>query len=415
MKAVPLMISSLLLAFGAVVCLSAAEPSDWPQWRGPQRDGTVSSDAQWPEALDKGRLMELWRVELQPSYSGPIVVGDQVFVTETRDKEYEVVSALDRNTGDVLWETKWEGAMSVPFFARANGSWIRSTPAYDDGILYVGGIRDVLVALDAETGKILWELDCVDAFDSKLPSFGFVCSPLIRGPHLFVQAGGGVLKLDKKTGELIWRSLDDGGGMMGSAFSSPYVANLAGREQLLVQTRTRLAGLDLETGEELWSEEIPAFRGMNIVTPTTYQDLVLTSSYGGQTLAFTVVNEGDEQLASEEWANKIQGYMSSPVIIGDHLYLHLRNQRFASIDLRTGETNWTSTPYGKYWSMVVNGDKILALDERGELLLIAANPDAFELLGSCEVSDQETWAHLAVSDNQVFIRELEGLVAYRWE
>jgi outer membrane protein assembly factor BamB len=106
--------------------------------------------------------------------------------------------------------------------------------------------------------------------------------------------------------------------------------------------------------------------------------------------------------------------MSTPVVIDGHAYLHLRNQRFTCIDLATGKERWTTRPFGKYWSLVAQDRKILALDERGELLLIKANPEKFELLGQRHISDSPTWAHLAVVGDELFIRDLKGLTVHRW-
>jgi len=206
------------------------------------------------------------------------VFEDLVFTTETKNKESEVVIALDRKTGKERWRAEWKGAMTVPFFAASNGSWIRSTPAYDGERLYVAGMRDVLVCLDAKTGKEEWRVDFVKELKTPLPDFGFVCSPLVDGNAVYVQAGASVTKLDKKTGMFIWRTLEDKGGMMGSAFSSPVIAKLAGKRQLVVQGREKLAGVDLENGDVLWSQVVPSFRGMNILTPTVVGDAIFTSS-----------------------------------------------------------------------------------------------------------------------------------------
>ena len=203
---------------------------------------------------------------------------------------------------------------------------------------------------------------------------------------------------------------------MGSAFSSPILAELGGRKQLLVQTREKLAGVDPETGAAIWIREIPAFRGMNILTPTVIGDSVFTSAYGGQSFLFNIQpGPSGSPTIGEHWTNKARGYMSTPVVIDGHLYLHLQNQRFTCIDVATGETRWTSKPYGKYWSLVVNGKNILALDERGELLLIRANPEKFELIDSRKISDDETWAHLAVCGDELFVRESNAIAAYRWQ
>ena len=114
------------------------------------------------------------------------------------------------------------------------------------------------------------------------------------------------------------------------------------------------------------------------------------------------------------WTNKAKGYMSTPVIIDGHAYLHLTNQRFTCIDMKTGETKWTTEPYGQYWSMAVRNGKILALDEGGKLLLIKANPAKFELLDTKEIATTTTWGHIAVAGSEIFVRELTGIAAYRW-
>jgi outer membrane protein assembly factor BamB len=421
-----LLVSSLLVSGWA----SAAElsPTDWPQWRGPARDGFIAKETStWPDSLEGDRLKQLWRVELGEGYPGPIVVGDRVFVAETKNRKEEVVRAFDRNTGKQVWEAKWAGAMVVPFFALANGSWIRSTPACDGETLFVGGMRDVLVALNVADGSERWRVDFTERYKAVVPAFGFVCSPLVIGDFIYVQAGAGFCKLNKQTGESVWRVLDDSGGMWGSAFSSPQITTLGGKQQILVQTRTKLCGVDPESGDVLWEQEIPAFRGMNILTPTTFENGVLTSSYGGKTTLFQVARglsrlaESAEQKGTDPftvelaWEEKSQGYMSSPVFIDGHAYLHLRNRRFMCIDLKSGERKWTTTPFGEYWSLVAQGDRILALDERGELRLIRATPEKYEQLSERKISGEPTWGHLAVSGDQVFIRELKAIAAYRWE
>lgn len=408
---------SLLACFlmASPVGIRAAEPAsgDWPQWRGPNRDSQIEAKT-LPEGVSESLLRPKWRIPLGPSYSGPVVSEDRVFVTETKDKTFEVVRAFDRTSGEQIWETQWEGAMQVPFFAMANGSWIRATPAYDGERLYVAGMRDLLVCIDADTGKQLWQVDFVKQVEAPLPSFGFASSPLVDGDYVYVQAGACLAKVNKMSGEIVWRALKDDGGMSGSAFSSPIVASLNGKQQIVVQTRTKLAGVGLDNGELIWSVDIPAFRGMNILTPTVIGNSVFTSSYGGQSLIFSIEKTADAYVAKELWKNRSQGYMSSPVVIDGHVYIHLRNQRFTCIALSTGETKWTTKPFGKYWSMVASGDQILALDERGELLLINATPEKFDLVDRRKISEEPTWAHIAVSGHEIFVRELGAIQAFRW-
>ncbi len=409
-----------LTTLAVILAASSVHSADWDQWRGPGRDCQVSPDVKWPESLDEKSLKQVWSVPFGPSYSGPLVVGQQVFVTETRNKSDEVIHALDRSTGQENWSASWPGSITVPFFASANGSWIRSTPASDGEHLYVAGMRDVLVCLDTKTGDQTWRVDFSEAFSAPLPGFGTVCSPLIDGEFIYIQAVASVVKLRKLDGEIVWRSEPESGGQYGagmgaSAFSSPVIATLAGKRQLVVQSRQRLFGVNMDSGQDLWSVEVPAFRGMNILTPLVIGNSIFTSTYGGGTFLFDITSNSQGFKVQQRWQNKKQGYMSSPVLVDDRVYLHLRNERFTCIDPSDGSTNWTGKPSGKYWSMVVNGNRILSLDHSGELRLIGASPEKYDEISSRSVSESTTWAHLAISENQIFVRELDAITAWNWE
>ena len=402
---------------GAVFALTlragGMDVSSWPQWRGPSRDGQVAGPA-WPTALGDS-LSRQWSVRLAPSYSGPIASGELVYVTETRDKSSEVVSAYDRRTGGLRWSREWAGSVRVPFYAASRGSWIRSTPALADDTLFVAGMRDVLVALNAQTGDERWRVDFPAALGSPVPEFGFISSPLVDDGSVYVQASNAVVKVDARTGAIRWRSMEAGGSVMESgAFSSPMMATLAGVRQLVVQSRERIAGLDAATGQVLWSHTVPSFRGMNILTPVVLGDTIFTSTYQNGSFLFRVSRDANNWRVVQEWAMNAQGYMSTPVVVDGYAYLHLANQRLACIDLRTGERKWTTTPFGKYWSLIAQGDRLLALDETGQLRLIRANPERFELLDELTVGEGEAWAHVALAGSDLYVRDGAGLTAYRW-
>ncbi len=393
----------------------ALDPTLWNQWRGPNRDG-IYSGISFPSSLSKEALKLTWQAPLGPSYSGPIVSDQFVFTTETKNKESEVVHAFDRKTGKEIWATEWKGAMSVPFFAAANGSWIRATPAFDGDSLFIAGIKDILVCLNAADGKEKWRIDFVEQFKSPVPSFGCVSSPLVDGDAVYVQAGASVFKLNKNTGAVLWRAFKDAGGMNGSAFSSPLLTQIFGQKQLLVQTREKLAGLNSNNGEVLWSKVVPSFRGMNIFTPLVIGDTIFTSTYQNKSWLYKLHKSESGIAVNDVWENKIQGYMSTPVIINGFAYMHLQNQRFACIDLSNGEIKWTSPKsFGKYWSMIAFKNRILALDQKGILYLIEADIKEFKILDTREISDSETWAHLAISGNQIFIRDLKKIAVYEWK
>jgi outer membrane protein assembly factor BamB len=400
---------------GAAQTVREGKPATWTQWRGPSRDGLVEGAA-WPASLGDDYLTKRWQAPLEPGYSGPIVSEDLVFVTETRAKQTEVVRAFDRRTGAERWTASWPGSISVPFYAKSRGDWIRSTPAFDGGTLYVAGMRDVVVALDGATGKERWRVDFVAKYGTPVPDFGLICSPLVEGDHLYVQVANSTVKMDKRTGAVIWRSFEGRYGVMSEgAFSSPVMATIGGQRQLVVQSREVLAGLDLVDGTILWQTPVASFRGMNILTPVVFGDSVFTSSYQNRSWRYDITRADRKFEATEAWSNNAAGYMSTPVVINGYAYLHLGNQRFTCVDLRTGERTWTSTPFGKYVSLLAQGDRILGLDERGVLLLIQADPKAFQLLEERRITDDETWAHLALAGDQLFVRELRSLTAFHWQ
>ena len=388
--------------------LVPAAAADWNQWRGADRDSHSPGEA-WP--ADLSSLEELWSLELGKGYPGPVLSDELVFVVESVKGENVSVQALERSNGEVRWQRGWDSDGSVPFFAAANGDWVRSTPALDDERLYVGDMQEVLVALDAATGEERWKIDFPARYETKVPDFGFSSSPLLAGGALYVQAADSVFKIDAKSGEVLWRALAQNSTIMSSgAFSSPILAELDGKEQLIVQGRVTLHGLDPSDGEELWSHEVPNFRGMNILTPIVHGGGVFTSGYKQKAFFYSV----DGAKVAESWTLPAAAYMSSPVVVDGHVYMHLANRRLSCIDLESGEERWrTSESFGKYQSLVARGDKILALDEQGELILFAADPAEFRLLDRQTVSERESWAHLAVEGDELYVRDLKGVSAYR--
>lgn len=407
----------LLKQISFAICLSfvalshSAFAEEWSQWRGPNRDGRVA-DTNWPDALN-GSLELVWERPHAPSYSGPVLQDGKVFTTETIDKTTERVTAYDLTSGEQVWTSQWPGSMAVPFFAASNGSWIRSTPACDKNNLIVLGMRDVLVNLDPATGDEKWRIDFVAKFGDAMPAFGAVCSPVIDGDAVYVQTGGALVKLSL-SGEVLWKTLENGEGMMSSgAFSSPTIAELAGKRQLVVQTRQELCGVDLDSGSVLWRQSIEAFRGMNILTPLVIGDEVFTSAHSGRAQLFSVGRSDDQWTITEKWAQKTQAYMSSPIVVNDAIYLHMKNQRVCAMSIADGSIRWTSSPHGKYWSMIGSGDKVLALDNGGDLFLIQASDKELNVIDKFKVAN-DAWAHLALSGEHMIVRDLNSLKVFRW-
>lgn len=408
--------TALILGLSSPAMILADDAQNtWTQWRGPNRDGSIDGH-KIPASISEESLKLDWRVELEPSYSSPVIANGMVFTTETANKENEVVKAFDVKTGKLIWEKSWQGSMKVPFFAASNGSWIRSTPAFADGQLLVGGMRDVLKCLDASNGNVVWEIDFPFIWETKLPTFGFVSSPLVDGNDVYVQAGAAFVKINKTTGNITWKTLEDKGGMSDSAFSSPTIAEIHGVRQLVVQTREELAGVSLNDGSVFWKTKVPSYRGMNILTPLIHNNQIFTSSYKNRSWLYEVTKTGDNWDVKEKWEAKSPAYMSSPVLIDGHIYMHLQSQRIQCLDWNSGESKWISEQsFGKYWSMIASDNRILALDEKGDLLVISPTPEMFNLIERRKISENDTWAHIALAGNQIFVRELNALAVYSFD
>jgi outer membrane protein assembly factor BamB len=402
--------------------LSADDNSaTWPQWRGPSRNGWVTG-APWPESLQESHLVQQWRVELGSSYSGAVVSTDKVFVTETQEEKFEAVRAFDRHTGAEIWRAQWQGAMKVASLGASMGSWIKATPTYDGESLYVSRMCDVLVCLDPETGKQRWQADFHARYGTPLPELGFVCSPLVVDQGVYVQAADSFICVNKKTGTSVWRCLIRSDLGQGS-YSSPDFAEIHGQPQLLVANIPSIAGVDPATGKVLWQRVLDSYDQGCILAPIPFRGGIFTSTRASRTGYYLLkLKEGPltpkegHFTISVDWKNKSAIYMSSPVIIDGHVYAHLKNSHLVCIDLQNGEQKWISKRrYGKYCSMICCNDHILVLTNEGELVLIRARPDRCELVDSRMISMTETWGHLALAGNQIFIREKNAIVAYRWE
>ena len=411
------MLKTLTLFFllSTVGAVTAADPDvstlsdtpQWNQWRGPQRDGVWAGEL--PSLLSE--LSLAWERPLSPSYSGPITDGKYVYTTETVDEKFERVTAFDLATGQSKWSTWWEGAIKVPPYAAVNGSWIKSTPALAEGALIVMGIRDELICLDPETGEQRWKVDLSGRFGSERPHFGAVCSPIIEDGAVYVQGGGATLKLSLADGSTVWKALDNDDD--DDAFSSPIIATIAGVKQLVVQTRVKLCGVSMDDGKMLWSQPIQAYRNMNVLTPTIVGDSVFTAAHSGRSQFFDLSRAGDQWQVKERWNQKVQAYMSSPVVYGDTIYLHSKNDRLTAMDTQSGDILWTGQPMGKYQSLIHNKDVLLVLDESGELLSVKLNRDELEILDRRKVAN-DSWAYLAVIKNGLVVRDLNALKVLRW-
>ena len=411
-----------LLTLAALTFSFSAQADDWPQWRGPQRDG-VAAGSELPAELPAA-LHGLWRVHVGLGQSSPIVVGDRVFIL-ARQGEEEVVLALAASTGKELWRH----AYSVPYVPETSalqyGPGPKSTMLADGGSVYSFGIRERLLALDAKSGVVRWEKSFEDIYDPPYPEWGTAASPLLEGGLLIVPIGnttrgtgeahiaqGALVAYDKTTGKEVWRA--DGA----PAYSSPMAFTIGGVRQVVTQGDDAFFGVRASDGELLWSTEFETAFDQNSVTTTLYKDMLILSGYQLGTAALRVEPpKGDEAwTVTEVWkTTQAELYMDSPVRVGDRLYFRSNKKAgsFVCLDASTGEIVWQSRGrWAAYSSVIAAGDRLLALTDGAELKVIATDPEAYRELASWEVATSTTWSHLALSGSRVYVKDEENLASF---
>jgi outer membrane protein assembly factor BamB len=401
-----------------MLCASVCNPSltfaqDWPQWRGPNRDG-VSVGFKLPANWPKGDLRPVWKIPLGDGYSSPVIVGGKLF-THDREGDDEFVYCLDASSGKQLWRFGYAAPYKMHDAATKHGPGPKSTTTVVDGRVYALGISSILTCLDVETGKPIWQHDLKVEYEAEPAEYGTAASPLVDGPLVIVpvggKQGGSVMAFDKKDGKFVWKAVP---GEL-PAMSSPIAADIAGVRHILTFTEKQFVGLDARKGKVLWSYPFTTSYRQNIVTPVVVgTDLVIASGIGKYTFALRLQKSSTGVTMAEAWKNRdLILYMSSPVFVGGHIYGLGPRGAIVCVNAATGETVWTGRSFlREYCSIVAAGDRLLVLDIDGQLTAMKADPGGYQELGQSKVSDGQTWSHLAVVGSRIFVRDRQQLACF---
>ncbi len=395
----------------ALVSPVAASAEDWPQWRGPSRDGVVpaaNAPAAWPEAL---RLV--WRVEVGEGYSSPVVAGGRVFVHGRRDPE-EVVVAVELATGKPLWEQRYPAQFGKNQYAVDMAKGPHATPLVAGDRLFTVGVTGIVTAWDAATGRRLWRRDFSGEIDTSKLFCGTAASPLALGGLVVVQVGsdihgGQVLGLDPATGETRWEWRG-----LGPGYASPVAIEVAGQRQLVTLTNGSIVGLDAGTGKELWSVPFPDEWHENIVTPVWTGSLLVVSGTRQGTHAYALARGDSGWRATQVWHNpEVAMYMSTPVLGDGLLYGHSarRKGQFVALDAATGAIRWaTEGREGEHASVLLTPGHVVYLTEGAELIVTRRGGGSFAPERRYRVAEAATWASPVLLGGDLLVRDATGLL-----
>ena len=409
---------SIAVVFGVLaLCLAALSAQDWPQWRGPSRNGAApgfTPPAAWPD-----RPKQVWKVQVGEGHASPIVAGNRVFVF-ARAAGKEVASARDLATAREIWRVAYDAPYTMNSAATSHGEGPKSTPLYDCGRLYTLGISGILSAWQAENGRLLWRRDFKKDFPSTTPDFGVAMSPIVVGDTVVVHAGGtgngALLALDVATGATKWSWKGDG-----PAYASPIVAEFASTPQIVTQSQRHVVALAPADGRQLWEIPFATDYDQNSVTPVASGDLLIYGGLNKPTTAVRPALAAGKWVLTPAWQNAdVPMYMSSPVESDGYLFGLTQRSRgqFFCLDERTGKTMWTSKGReGENASLMVAGNSggktsgsvVMSMTTEGVLVILRGDSKAFDVLKRYTLAESAVWAHPALVGGGIIVKDVDSL------
>jgi outer membrane protein assembly factor BamB len=406
-------------AAGLIVCVVSViagrnlRAQDWPQWRGPNRDGVApfTEPKVWPE-----KLTTKWKVTIGEGYASPLYAGGRI-LEFSRQGDDEVAMAIDPNNGKVIWRQSYPAPFTPVDAAARHGKGPKSTPLIYEGKLYTFGISGILSSFDVTTGKVEWRKDYSKDFKGTWPMFGTSMSPVAADGLVVVLVGtnddGAVAAYDAKSGAQKWIWKGDG-----PAYASPVVVEMGGVKQVVTLTQKYAVGLSLASGDLLWKIDFPGRSGMNIPTPLPFgKRLILAGDPGTMLLQ---VNKQDTTWTTEKaWTiTELTMRFSSPVQKGNLIFgfSNRTSGIFFCVDADTGKTLWTSPPrQGDNAVVLISGDLLFLLKDNAELIVARASGNAFEPLHHYEIADSSTYANPLMLAKGIVIKDNTALSLLSWE
>jgi len=411
---------------------------DWPEWRGKGRHG-VWSESSILDTFPAGGLQVRWRVPIGSGFSGPAVAGGRVFVTDFVRQQgtrgVERVLCLNERTGARVWTREWEADYVGLMDTFATGP--RATPTVDQARVYVLGAKGKLLCLDVGTGRILWQRDYRQDFQTEVPVWGMTGAPLIDGGKLICLVGGQpnakVVAFDKTTGKELWRALPSDSE---PGYSAPFNVTVGGQRQVIIWHPRAVSSLDPETGRLFWEVPFKVQVALSVATPVQSRRYLLVSSfYNGSLLlelddhrpAASVVWKGQSQ--SEISSDGLHAAITTPAILGDSIYGICSYGQFRCLDLRTGKRIWETleiTGEKARWAsgfLVRNGERFFINNDHGELIIAKLSRQGCQQVARTQLIKPTSqpnsrrqgvaavnWSHPAYATRHIFARNDEEIL-----
>jgi outer membrane protein assembly factor BamB len=400
------LILPLLPIVTVLILATPAGADDWPNWRGPQHDG-ISRETGLLKAWPADGPKVLWKTDLTGGYSSVSVANGRVF-TQTKDGKEDLVLCVDALTGKKLWEYRYPcDYADYPSLDKRFLTGPKATPTVDGDRVYAMGNTGLLQCLDVQSGKLIWERDLLKLADRKCPEYGYCNSPLIVGERLFVSPGGSkgnsLAALDKKDGRVLWQALDDRIG-----WATPVFILVQGAPQLVYFTGTGGVGVTPTDGKLLWRFDWKTAFDINAATPIYHDGLLfLSSNYGNGGVLLRLHPEGKPEVVWKKAT--MQNHFSTCVLYKDHLY-GFSSDRLRCVEFRTGEVKWDKTGLGKGSLLIADGH-LIALGENGTLVLAEVTPKGYVEKARWQALEGTCWSVPVLANGKLYVRNEKTLMA----
>ena len=403
-------IMTMLFSAGPV----AAE--DWPQWRGPSRDGISKETGllkKWPEGGPK----LLWQdADVGGGYSAPAVAGDRIYLISSRGEADEFVRARNTSDGKVAWSIRIGNV--GPNTKSMNYPGSRSTPTVVGDLLYALGSDGDLICMETAGGKIRWKKNLRNDFGGKMGQWAYAESPLVDGDAVVCTPGGSsatIVKLNRNSGDVIWKSAIPGGDE--AAYASITVAEAGGVRQYVQFLSKGVVGVDANDGKFLWRfDAIVKNSPANIPTPVARGGYVYAATgFGGGGLAKISINANGATAEQVYLDKKLPNAIGGAVVFGDYLYG--TGNVLTCADFATGKAKWSQRSVGAASLLAADG-KLFLHGENGEVALVEATPQEYRELGrftppgSPQPGKGKAWSYPALANGRLYIRDLGMMWCY---
>ena len=388
----------MLIVLGVVHTTLIA--GDWPYWRGPDYIG-VSAETDWNPTWPESGPKILWQAEVGTGFSSLVVAAGRVYTMGYADKK-ETVFCLDADTGKAVWTHSY----AEPKGAKMYEGGPNATPTVAGDKVYTISKQGKVFCCDAGSGEVIWSRDIKKDYRLKAPMWGHAGSPLVLDGVVYLNAGSTGMALKADTGELVWKS---GRGPAGYASVVPYTQGE--QPALIVFGGTEVVGVLRSTGGILWRKKWRAGWKINAADPLVYGDTVFISSGYGKGCA--LLKPGSDSV-TDVYSNKhMRNQCYGSVLYKDHVYGFdgqvKGGGKLTCLDLKSGQVQWTQTGFGT-GTVMVAGDKLIILSEKGRLVIAQADPAAYKEIASAQVLNNKCWTVPAFAHGRIYVRDARGNV-----